>query len=155
MKISATHSHFGGLEWLQMHHPDNWSLFQDCLGCHSNEHSPEQLWKAAIHTLSTRFTWTQATVELDSLSFMGICLERFGLSITNTVPKHYEPPFYADHLANYVADKIEVGIEILPMKSMQAQMSSGPGYYEGALYNLIRQGRGVPAVPLVLIGLEP
>ena len=46
-------------------------------------------------------------------------------------------------------------IEILPMKSMQAEMSSGPGYYEGALYDLARQGRGVPAVPLVLVGIEP
>jgi hypothetical protein len=40
------------------------------------------------------------------------------------------------------------------MKSMQQQMSSGPGYYEGALYDLARQGRGVPPVPLVLIGME-
>ncbi len=28
-------------------------------------------------------------------------------------------------------------------------------YYEGALYDLARQGRGVPAVPLVLLGIEP
>jgi hypothetical protein len=62
---------------------------------------------------------------------------------------------FVKHLAFYVGDTIDVGIEILPMKSMQAEMSSGPGYYEGALYDLARQGRGVPAVPLVLIGIEP
>jgi hypothetical protein len=39
------------------------------------------------------------------------------------------------------------------MKALQADMSSGPPYYEGELYNLIREGRGVPSVPLVLIGL--
>jgi hypothetical protein len=39
------------------------------------------------------------------------------------------------------------------MKSLQQQMSSGVAYYEGELYNVIRQGRGVPAVPLVLIGV--
>ncbi|MGB5943731.1 MAG: BglII/BstYI family type II restriction endonuclease [Leeuwenhoekiella sp.] len=61
---------------------------------------------------------------------------------------------FVKHLAFYVGDTIDVGIEILPMKSMQSQMSSGPGYYEGALYDLARQGRGVPAVPLVLIGIE-
>ena len=33
-------------------------------------------------------------------------------------------------------------------------MSSGVGYYEGELYDLIREGRGVPAVPLVLIGIS-
>jgi len=62
---------------------------------------------------------------------------------------------FVKHLAFYVGDKIDVGIEILPMKSMQSQMSSGPGYYEGALYDLVRQGRGVPSVPLVVIGIEP
>jgi hypothetical protein len=62
---------------------------------------------------------------------------------------------FVKHLAFYVGDTIDVGIEILPMKSMQAEMSSGPGYYEGALYDLARQGRGVPAVPLVLVGIEP
>lgn len=62
---------------------------------------------------------------------------------------------FVKHMAFYVGDLIEVGVEILPMKSMQAEMSSGPGYFEGALYDLVRQGRGVPAVPLVLIGIEP
>lgn len=57
--------------------------------------------------------------------------------------------------ALYVRDEIDVGIEILPMKSLQTEMSSGPGYYEGELYNVIRNGRGVPAVPLVMIGVAP
>lgn len=62
---------------------------------------------------------------------------------------------FVKHLAFYVGDKIDVGIEILPMKALQAQMSSGVPYYEGELYNVIRQGRGVPAVPLVIIGVLP
>jgi len=62
---------------------------------------------------------------------------------------------FVKHLAFYVGDTIDLGIEILPMKRMQAEMSSGPGYYEGALYDLVRQGRGVPAVPLILIGVVP
>lgn len=61
---------------------------------------------------------------------------------------------FVKHLAFYVRDKIDVGIEILPMKSLQQHMSSGPGYYEGELYNIIRNGRGVPAVPLVIIGVD-
>ncbi|MFZ5450470.1 MAG: BglII/BstYI family type II restriction endonuclease [Thermodesulfobacteriota bacterium] len=60
---------------------------------------------------------------------------------------------FVKHLAFYVGDHIDVGIEILPMKSLQAQMSSGVAYYEGELYNVVRQGRGVPAVPLVLVGI--
>ncbi len=62
---------------------------------------------------------------------------------------------FVKHLAFYVGDKIDVGIEILPMKSLQAHMSSGVPYYGGEFYNVIRQGRGVPAVPLVVVGIEP
>jgi hypothetical protein len=61
---------------------------------------------------------------------------------------------FVKHMAFFVGDKIDVGIEVLPMKSLQSHMSSGVGYYEGELYNLIREGRGVPAVPLVLVGVE-
>ena len=62
---------------------------------------------------------------------------------------------FVKHLAFYVGDHIDLGIEMLPMKSLQSQMSSGVAYYEGEFYNVVRQGRGVPAVPLILIGIEP
>ncbi|MEI2692245.1 MAG: BglII/BstYI family type II restriction endonuclease [Anaerolineae bacterium] len=62
---------------------------------------------------------------------------------------------FVKHLAFFVSDQIDVGIEILPMKSLQSQMSSGVPYFEGEFYNVIRQGRGVPAVPLVIVGIEP
>lgn len=62
---------------------------------------------------------------------------------------------FVKHLAFYVGDHIDVGVEILPMKSLQSQMSSGVAYYEGEFYNVVRQGRGVPAVPLIIIGIEP
>lgn len=62
---------------------------------------------------------------------------------------------FVKHLAFFIGDKIDLGIEIVPMKSMQEQMSSGPGYYEGALYIMGRQGRTSPPVPLILVGIEP
>lgn len=62
---------------------------------------------------------------------------------------------FVKHLAFYIGDQIDVGIEILPMKSLSRQMSSGVAYYEGELYNVVRQGRGIPAVPLVIIGVAP
>ena len=62
---------------------------------------------------------------------------------------------FVKHLAFYVRDEIDVGVEILAMKSMQAGMSSGPAYYEGELYNVLRNGRGVPGVPLVIVGVVP
>lgn len=61
---------------------------------------------------------------------------------------------FVKHMAFFVGKKIDLGIEVLPMKVMQAQMSSGPGYYESAIYDVMRQGRGVPAVPLIVVGIE-
>lgn len=62
---------------------------------------------------------------------------------------------FVKHMAFYIGNVIDVGVEILAMKSLQEEMASGVGYYEGELYNLIREGRGVPAVPLVLVGVAP
>ena len=62
---------------------------------------------------------------------------------------------FVKHLHFFVSETIDVGVEILPMKTMQNRMSSGPTYYEKDLLNVIRQGRGVPAVPLLLMGIEP
>ena len=62
---------------------------------------------------------------------------------------------FVKHLSFYVSDIIDVGIEILPMKELEREMSSGVAYYERDLLNVLRQGRGVPAVPLVLVGVAP
>jgi hypothetical protein len=62
---------------------------------------------------------------------------------------------FVKHLAFYTGRIINVGIEILPTKAMQKDMSSGIAYYEGELHNILRHGRGNPPVPLVIIGLEP
>ena|SRR6266700_580480 len=62
---------------------------------------------------------------------------------------------FVKHMAFYTAGTIRVGIEIVPSKNLQREMSSGPGYFEKALYDLVRLGRGVPAMPLVLLGVSP
>ncbi|MEO7704555.1 MAG: hypothetical protein ABIV92_07960 [Thermoflexales bacterium] len=55
----------------------------------------------------------------------------------------------------YFRDEIDVGIQILPMKSMLEDTSSGIRCYEDEIYNVLRNGRGVPAVPLVVLGIAP
>jgi hypothetical protein len=60
---------------------------------------------------------------------------------------------FVKHMAFYIGDLVDVGVELLPMKELQAEMSSGVAYYEGELYNVLRQGRNTPAVPLVLVGV--
>lgn len=76
---------------------------------------------------------------------------------------------FVKHLAFFVGDVIDVGVEIVPTKALtvstiksqksgkrfERTMSTGVAWYEKELYNLIREGRGVPGVPLVLIGVSP
>jgi hypothetical protein len=62
---------------------------------------------------------------------------------------------FVKHLVFYTGRVITVGIEILPTKAMQREMSSGIAYYEGELHNILRHGRSNPPVPLVIIDLEP
>jgi hypothetical protein len=52
-------------------------------------------------------------------------------------------------------DVIDVGIEIIPMKEMGSQMSTGIAYCERDLFNVLRQGRGILGVPLMLAGVAP
>ncbi|MCF8224251.1 MAG: restriction endonuclease [Bacteroidales bacterium] len=62
---------------------------------------------------------------------------------------------FVKHMLFYSGGKINLGVEILPTKRMQAQMSSGVAYYEGEVYNVMRQGRNSPPVPLLILGIEP
>ncbi|MDR1741452.1 MAG: restriction endonuclease [Synergistaceae bacterium] len=62
---------------------------------------------------------------------------------------------FVKHMTFYLRDEINVGVEIMPMKEMASKMSSGIAYYENELHNVLMQGRGTPAVPLVLVGIVP
>lgn len=62
---------------------------------------------------------------------------------------------FVKHMLFYSGGVIDLGIEILPTKKMQAEMSSGVAYFEGEVYNVMRQGRNSPPVPLLILGIEP
>jgi len=62
---------------------------------------------------------------------------------------------FVKHLLFYSGGVINLGIEILPTKLMQSQMSSGIAYFEGEVYNVLRHGRNNPPVPLLILGIEP
>ena len=61
---------------------------------------------------------------------------------------------FVKHMLFYSGGVINLGVEILPTKKMQSQMSSGVGYYEGEVYNVLRHGRNNPPVPLLILGIE-
>lgn len=62
---------------------------------------------------------------------------------------------FVKHMLFFSGGVINLGIEILPTKKMQGQMSSGIAYFEGEVYNVMRQGRNSPPVPLLILGIEP
>lgn len=62
---------------------------------------------------------------------------------------------FVKHMLFYSGGLINLGIEILPTKKMQSEMSSGVAYFEGEVYNVMRQGRNSPPVPLLILGIEP
>lgn len=68
---------------------------------------------------------------------------------------------FVKHLLFYSGGLINVGVEILPMKSMAEDpnggrlMSTGIAYFEGEVYNVLRHGRTSPPVPLLVIGIAP
>ncbi len=62
---------------------------------------------------------------------------------------------FVKHLSFYAGQIIDVGIEIVPMKAMQKNMSSGPPWFEKEVHNVLRHGRTNPPVPLLIIGIEP
>jgi hypothetical protein len=62
---------------------------------------------------------------------------------------------FVKHMLFYSGRVINVGIEVLPTKQMQNEMSSGIAYFEGEVYNILRQGRSNPPVPLLILGIEP
>lgn len=62
---------------------------------------------------------------------------------------------FIKHAADYMQGRINLGIEIVPMKKLERQMSSGPTNYERNLHEILRQGRIFPPVPLILVGIEP
>ena len=63
--------------------------------------------------------------------------------------------FFVKHMAFFTSGDINVGVEIIPTDKMLKDMDSGPANYEGEIFNLYRQGRSTPAVPLWVLGIEP
>jgi hypothetical protein len=68
---------------------------------------------------------------------------------------------FVKHMLFYSGNVIDVGLEILPTKSMLEdprggrRMSTGIAYFEGEVYNVLRHGRSNPPVPLLILGVEP
>jgi hypothetical protein len=180
MQIIETYSHLNGLESLLVHKPTLWREVRNVISavdankCRTKV-SKEKTMKgdllfspidmnAAFKRLLRRKAWKENRVSywvtrnerlILSYNQTDFVKDRVAIEVQFGKYAFVAYDLFVKHLAFYVGDHIDVGIEILPMKSLQRQMSSGVGYYEGEFYNVVRQGRGVPAVPLVVVGVAP
>ncbi len=140
------------------------SAFTQALGDTGWKESRTHYWVTADHRLIRR-TLTMAPdqqkIEIEragqtpiySYNQTDFVKDRIALEIQFGKYSFVAYDMFVKHMAFFVGDVIDAGIEILPMKELQSQMSSGVGYYEGGLYDLIRQGRSSPAVPMVVVGI--
>ena len=179
MRIADKHSHLNGLEYLLIQASSRWEEVVDAIaemrfdvkktlviaGTCGNTKAiyPTTKLLRTFERVLVGNSWTSAnrpstelTDEVSAKAFVSSFLkDRVAVSIHLTDSWELRPEIHARHLALFIKDVIDVGIEIVPTKTLHDEMSSGVPYYEGDLYNLIREGRGVPGVPLVLVGIEP
>lgn len=62
---------------------------------------------------------------------------------------------HVKHTFFYLRNDIDVGIEIIPTRTMCLKMDSGIAWFENEVANVIREGRSNPTVPIVMVGIEP
>ncbi len=62
---------------------------------------------------------------------------------------------FVKHTLFFTAGLTVAAIEILPSRKMAREMSTGTAFFEAEVYNLMRHGADCPAVPLLILGVEP
>lgn len=183
MRIVEQYSHLNGWEHIMVHKPGIWTEIQDVIAAVdvAEVYSPRQInerfesayvdrqWRESRAPANT----TSQTLDVDSaeqrqqimlkagqgailLDYQtGFIKERVAIEVQ--IGKYTFGPYdlLAKHMGLYVGNLIDVGVEILPMQEMAREMSSEISYYEAEAENFIRQRSGVPAVPLIFIGITP
>ena len=157
MNISETYSQFNGLEHLLVHKKRLWEELKtvvssvDAKNCKKTSrkklYNQNQINKE-FKKLFSRKNWKASHSQTD---FM-----KDRVSVEMQIGKYPSVTYelFAKHWVSYIGDTIDVGIEILPMKSLQKKMTSEVTCYENELANVTHQKHGIFAVPIVLIGVE-
>jgi len=142
MRVAAYHSHLGGWEYLQVRKPEIW---REIVAAITSIDSPEEM-SECFGLLG----W-QSEKSSGGSDFLkqGVAVEAY---FDNEPRAAYD--CLAKHLALYVRHSIDVGVGILPMKSIQQKLLSNAPYYEAECRRLMRERRGLPRAPLVIVGIK-
>jgi Restriction endonuclease BglII len=162
MQISGFHSHLGGYEFIRVHRPKLWDEIcqiveavsaEECIS--TRRGAPHYLVSQLQSRMQRSFIQRQwEHHRAQSLIGTKFVKHRVAVNVEFGKAPLGAYGFLANHVGQYASDAIDVGIEILPVKELSENLSSEGGSYEDELCSLTREGRGVPAVPLVLIGVS-
>ena len=114
----------------------------------------QQIWRLP-HDEQKRIIEEQGQEPIGSYNQTDFVKDRISIEVQFGKYAFVAHDIFVKHMSFITSGTIEIGIEIVPMKELERQMSSGVPYYERDLLNIIRQGYGVPNFPLILIGVAP
>lgn len=160
MKIVKQHSHLNGYEFIIVHKNELWRELSeviiqvDAKNCKAKRKKELFFYSDsnAIRVFATLLTNKGWLSEQNQIYFIK---DRVAIAVHFGISSSVPSKLFANHLALYACDQIDVGINLLPMKNLQSQMMLGIAYYEMCLNDLISFGRRLPSMPLVIVGLEP
>jgi hypothetical protein len=138
MQIAERYSHLNGLEFLKIHKPDLLDKIEKVIQSVDAESYRTKVTKvgknlfnpSAINA-SFKFLLSAESWEKRKVGYW--MSNRVAIEMQLRKNDYESCSAFSNHLACYIGDHIDVGIEILPMKALQSQMSSGVPYYEGEL----------------------
>ena len=163
MKIAQKYSHLNGEEYLIVHHNKLYIEFskKNWLESRYNYYitlNRELMEKSVLMSAKEQKQFLVANGENEpicSYNQTDFVKEKLAVEVQFGKYSFVAYDLFVKHMLFYSGGVINLGIEILPTKKMQSEMSSGVAYYEGEVYNVMRQGRNNPPVPLLILGIEP
>lgn len=160
MKIAATYSHLGGQEFLSVRKPAIWAelvALIEAVGIPANPPivastderiTPSADFSAVVVQHLQAAGWEESPW-LEGR--VGLAKDRVALAVGRDLDPSKYSEFWAKHLALYLEDRIDVGVEILPVEAKALSASSAS--FESTIRGLSRQVKGFPAVPLLIVGI--
>ncbi|MCY3803861.1 MAG: BglII/BstYI family type II restriction endonuclease [Gammaproteobacteria bacterium] len=178
MKIIKVMSHMGGTEFIKSNHPERWTEIEQAIQSVDPASMKTKVSKEIKHTGKLLYSpktmnnaineslrlagWKPMTEDTQMLervegsrgSRRVIDFAKDGIAIEVQFGKYAFIAYdFVKFLTFYEEQRINVGVEIMAMRSLTKEMSSGVGSWESAMQVLKTRPRGHPPMPLVLIGM--
>ncbi|MCF8302839.1 MAG: hypothetical protein K9I94_06145 [Bacteroidales bacterium] len=177
MQIIKTYSHINAVEYMKVHNNVEYeeilSIIKDidsnkCSGAGDNA---ENNWdidslKNEFKTRLKELGWKSRLLKNIDPKENSITYERFEIYLAHrkkqvaveiefTDYKKVMEDFFVKYPASYKYFDIQVGVEILPMRSFHEELTRETPWFEKEVHNILGHGRTNPPVPLWIIGIEP